>query len=309
MEIPFGTIVDTEFTNAAPGSGLASFFLSEPPRFYMESFLPLNPGQNAEQLPHWKKCADWTEDQQATKVLRHNLIGSAVQLAHILRHLNAHMSGSDIRLHSPSYHSQEPSPHVLETRPPPLATFPDTGYHYHPQDGVDLSQQGHLILTPKRSFSSPVPSQQLSLHDKSIGRPSGVIPEAELPMYPQYPRNPTIEVNQSTSYSNNSDTVLPHHISHSSFSANRGSFSPHDSHQRPYSAGSVHSLSYESDSRIPSFADTLQPLDAPTPSPPLLTTPFYPGGSTPNTCTVNPYDSAIPLILGIPGMPIPDTNF
>ncbi|KAF8556164.1 homeobox-domain-containing protein, partial [Imleria badia] len=101
MEIPFDTIVNTEFTNAAPGSGLASFFLSQPPSFYLESFLPLYPGRDTEQVRHWKKCADWTEDQQATKVLRHNLVGSAVQLAHILRHLNAHTSGSDIRLHSP----------------------------------------------------------------------------------------------------------------------------------------------------------------------------------------------------------------
>src|SRR5271154_3003861 len=37
MEIPFDTILDTEFANAAPGSGLASFTLSQPPIFYLEN--------------------------------------------------------------------------------------------------------------------------------------------------------------------------------------------------------------------------------------------------------------------------------
>ncbi|EIW84137.1 homeobox-domain-containing protein, partial [Coniophora puteana RWD-64-598 SS2] len=97
MEIPFDIIADTEFTNAAPGSGLATFLLSQPPNFYLESLSPSGQGP----IRHWKKCADWTEGQQATQVLRHDLIGSAVQLAHVLRHLNAYTQGSDIHLHAP----------------------------------------------------------------------------------------------------------------------------------------------------------------------------------------------------------------
>ncbi|KAI0048981.1 homeobox-domain-containing protein, partial [Auriscalpium vulgare] len=84
MEIPFDIIVDTEFTNAAPGMGLATFFLSQPPAFFLED-VPAD-GTRA-----WKRCADWTEGMQATKVLRHDLIGSAVQLAHVLR--NFQVSG------------------------------------------------------------------------------------------------------------------------------------------------------------------------------------------------------------------------
>lgn len=305
MEIPFDTIVNTEFTNAAPGSGLASFFLSEPPTFYLES------SRDTETVRHWKKCTDWTEDQQATKVLRHDLVGSAVQLAHVLRHLNAHASGSDIRLHSPTYHSQEPSPSLLDIQPPPLAALASSGHRYHPQDSVDLRQPEHPDPTHKRP---PIPNHQLSFHDDplhlSVEQPtSSVIPEPDLPVYLQYPRHPTTEVNRSILYSSNS-IALPHHVSHPSLPANCGSFSPHNSHQRPYSAGSAPSLPYDNNSRVLSFPDSLQSLgcDAPTPSPPLLTTPFYPAGSAPNADSVSPFDPAIPIISGMPGIPISDSD-
>ena len=114
MEIPFDIIADTEFTNAAPGSGLASFVLARPPTFYLETLSPPTPAQGTEPMRHWKQCADWTEGQQATKVLRHELVGSAVQLAHVLRHLNAHTSGSDIQLYSPSYVNHDTSPALLQ---------------------------------------------------------------------------------------------------------------------------------------------------------------------------------------------------
>lgn len=221
MEIPFDIIVDTEFTNAAPGSGLASFVLSRPPMFYLESFSPPSPGQGSDPIRHWKKCADWTEDQQATKVLRHNLVGSAVQLAHLLRHLNAHTSGSDIPLHSPSYHSQEPSPAVLEIPSTSLAAFDGTGYHYLPEDSVDPRQPDHQILTHKRSFS-PVSGQQLTPHDEPVHLPiarppSGVASEPDLSMYSQYPRHSAIEVSQPSSYTHYPETALPHHTSFFAF--------------------------------------------------------------------------------------------
>ena len=102
MEIPFDTIVETKFVNAAPGAGLASFFLSQPPVFYLETVTP-SPG-NGPSVRGWKPCSDWTEGMQATKVLRHDLVGSAVQLAHVLRNLNVNNStGSEISLHPPSY--------------------------------------------------------------------------------------------------------------------------------------------------------------------------------------------------------------
>lgn len=83
MEIPFDAIVETKFVNAAPGAGLASFFLSQPPVFFLETVTP-SPN-NGPPLRSWKPCSDWTEGMQATKVLRHDLVGSAVQLAQIGR--------------------------------------------------------------------------------------------------------------------------------------------------------------------------------------------------------------------------------
>ncbi|KAF8876740.1 hypothetical protein BD779DRAFT_1695815, partial [Infundibulicybe gibba] len=117
MEIPFDSIVDTEFTNAAPGSGLATFVLSQPPIFYLENVS--SPNTDGTTTRHWKRCADWTEGHQATHVLRHDLIGSAVQLAHLLRNLHAN-TGSDIALHSPSYRADPPLASPMELPAPPM---------------------------------------------------------------------------------------------------------------------------------------------------------------------------------------------
>lgn len=115
MEIPFDTIINTDFQNAAPGSGMASFILSQPPAFYLEHVSSSSP---AERL--WKNCADWTEGRQATHVLRHTLIGSAVQLNHLLRDLNTGSVGSEITLYHPSAYqrSAQLSPPIALPTPP-----------------------------------------------------------------------------------------------------------------------------------------------------------------------------------------------
>ncbi|THH16672.1 hypothetical protein EW146_g4024 [Bondarzewia mesenterica] len=102
MEIPFDSILSTEFVNAAPGSGLATFVLTQPPLFYLENIgSPRSDGRGA--VRAWKRCADWTEGMQATKVLRHKLVGPAVQLAHILNSFQASACVGDVRLHEPAY--------------------------------------------------------------------------------------------------------------------------------------------------------------------------------------------------------------
>ncbi|KIK80967.1 hypothetical protein PAXRUDRAFT_210495 [Paxillus rubicundulus Ve08.2h10] len=325
MEIPFDIIVDTEFTNAAPGSGLASFILSQPPTFYLESCSP--PGRGAELVRHWKKCADWTEGQQATKVLRHDLVGSAVQLAHVLRHLNAHTSGSDIRLHSPGYFSNEPSPALLEVPPPPMAALADTGHHY-PADNLDLHQPGHASLSRKRSFSPPptalTHSQKHTLQHQprhpciAIHPPPSLMPEPHSvpysPLYPRYPQNPTIQADPSPVFSGYPNASMSQHVTHPPQSSvgyrPSGSLAPHDSQPRRYSAGSIHSFAYENNGGLLSYPSDVQPprgsiTQSPfaTPSPPLLTTPFYPSGSTPNTCIVEPLDPSMVVVSGMPGMP------
>ncbi|KAG9315100.1 hypothetical protein JVU11DRAFT_4212 [Chiua virens] len=296
MEIPFDVIVDTEFSNAAPGAGLASFVLSRPPTFYLETFTPPNPDRGIEPVRHWKKCTDWTEDQQATKVLRHNLIGSAVQLAHVLRHINVHMSGSGIQLHSPSYltHSQAPSPDVSE----PPVSYTDIGSHYYPQESVDLSRPDRHILAHKRSSSSPVSGRQSSLLDESthgppVQTPSGVIPETNSLIYPQYSQHPTIHASQSTSHSSYSETI-PIHYDYS--------------RERHYGTSSLHSIPLGDNTRVHAFpGSTPTPFGTPSP-PPLLTTPFYPPAPAPNMCTVGPYHSAIPVISGMSSMSNSDTS-
>jgi hypothetical protein len=121
MEIPFDTIVDTEFTHTSPGStGLASFVLSRPPVFYLES-------SSEDGSPcHWKRCTDWTEGHQASHVLRHDLIGSAVPLVHLLQSLQANTEVSSP--YSPYYHSEPPSP--MEIPPPPLSVIQRSDQHY-----------------------------------------------------------------------------------------------------------------------------------------------------------------------------------
>ncbi|KAF8150555.1 hypothetical protein B0H34DRAFT_614950, partial [Crassisporium funariophilum] len=119
MEIPFHTIVDTEFKNASPGSGMAAFVLSQPPIFYLENMS--SPRGDGSTVRTWKRCSDWTENHQATHVLRHTLIGSAVQLAHVLRNLHASDVSSEIPLRAPPSHRSDPrisSP--MELPSPPL---------------------------------------------------------------------------------------------------------------------------------------------------------------------------------------------
>lgn len=121
MEMSFDTIVDTKFNNAAPGTGLASFIFSRPPTFFLETMT--SPGLDGSSIRTWKRCADWTEGMQASKVLRHDLVGSAVQLAHVLRNLSANTTGSEISLHPPSYRpNTDPAPSSL----PPISGYPQS---------------------------------------------------------------------------------------------------------------------------------------------------------------------------------------
>ncbi|KAJ7674170.1 hypothetical protein B0H17DRAFT_1082404 [Mycena rosella] len=127
MEIPFDTIIDTEFTNASPGpTGLASFVLSRPPVFYLEN--SANDGSGR----YWKRCTDWTEGHQASHVLRHDLIGSAVPLVHLLQSLQ--MNSEISSPYSPYYRS-EPPPSPMEIPPPPLSIIQRPEQQY-PEDSL-----------------------------------------------------------------------------------------------------------------------------------------------------------------------------
>ncbi|KII84457.1 hypothetical protein PLICRDRAFT_366051 [Plicaturopsis crispa FD-325 SS-3] len=159
MEIPFSYIVDTEFTNAAPGSGLASFTLSQPPLFYLEHVPSPEPNEKA--LRYWKRCADWTEGQQATKILRHDLIGSAVQLVHVLRNLHLNTPNTDVQLHSPPYYESSASP--MELPQPSMVSTP--GFQQD-GDGADIPPEEFLQIDPRRAHSvGPSNIAPRSYHD------------------------------------------------------------------------------------------------------------------------------------------------
>ncbi|KAH9958550.1 hypothetical protein BC827DRAFT_553262 [Russula dissimulans] len=181
MEIPFHIIVETEFVNAAPASGLASFFLSQPPLFYLEDIMT-NPAGGAP-VRSWKRCADWTEGMQATKILRHDLVGSAVQLAYVLRNFHT-TSGSDIRLRCPPYvRSELASPHSVDPNssvPLPPGLTGSEHQNYRPPFGggtIDSGRDG-LGGVPKRySFPSAhvplsAPSDATAYGGDALGAPS-----------------------------------------------------------------------------------------------------------------------------------------
>ncbi|KAJ7726053.1 homeodomain transcription factor [Mycena maculata] len=123
MEIPFDTIIDTEFTNTSPGpTGLASFVLSRPPIFYLE-----NTSHDGSPR-YWKRCTDWTEGHQASHVLRHDLIGSTVPLVHLLQSLQSNSEVSSPYSPHSHYRSEPPSP--MEIPPPPLSVIQRTEQQY-----------------------------------------------------------------------------------------------------------------------------------------------------------------------------------
>lgn len=102
MEIPYEIITHTDFRSVGPGEGLASFHLSQPPNFYLENVSSSPSAETGMQIiKSWKKCSDWTEGTQASLVLRHDLVGSAVQLAHVLNDLQELRNRSTIPLISP----------------------------------------------------------------------------------------------------------------------------------------------------------------------------------------------------------------
>lgn len=327
MEIPFEIILDTEFTNAAPGSGLASFVLSQPPIFYLENVS--SPRSDGSVVRHWKRCADWTEGQQATKVLQHDLIGSAVQLAHVLRNLHANTPGSDIPLHSPSYHV-EPAPTPMELPQPPMAGLSGPGFHYRsgPMDASTPDHHGHRR---KRSYSGPAMMSHPPLNDSSFpsidansrdlhGPPSAPFPTSSFTQVSGRPLQPSSNF-VSPMFSDYAGSESQHSMTHNSQSSlnDYGSVSiSHGIAPRPYSAQPVPRNFYGDETRLVSpypvdglrrhsSSASLAHHYSSTPSPPLLTTPYHPsthvaenmsGGHSEALSSSTP-----PIISGLPGVP------
>ena len=157
MEIPFDSITTTSFNGASPGQAHASFFLSRPPLFYLESVS--SPSSPLGSTKTWKKCADWTEGQQASKILRHDLVGAALPLVNALKtlpgseHLSSLSPGSTVSFNPPDL---MPPMHIPQ--PPMAGLEPPSPF---PLSAGPLS---HFIHGRKRSFSGPPALAQAS-HD------------------------------------------------------------------------------------------------------------------------------------------------
>lgn len=162
MVIPFDIIINTKFSNIGPGTGVASFTLSQPPQFYMESFVPSQTGEPPMRI--WKRCADWTEGTQATQVLRHDLAGPAIQLAQFIQTLNQG-GGVGILLRSPADHLELTS--TAEAVPTGLAvTMADEYRHEEQLRQTSLAQQLDNALRQRSSpqFAGLRPSSMVTGH-------------------------------------------------------------------------------------------------------------------------------------------------
>lgn len=159
IDIPFSFVVDTKFTNTpTPGMGQASFILSQPPIFYLESIVTVtDPATGTSTHRTWKRCQDWTEGMQASSILQHDLVGAAVQLAHVLRNIATSTAGPSIPLYPPTYQS---SPHVspMDVSSPQIVGMTSRGCAIPSQP----PQFGYVDYSLKRRFSTPALMQPTS---------------------------------------------------------------------------------------------------------------------------------------------------
>ncbi|KAG8706697.1 hypothetical protein FRC09_002276 [Ceratobasidium sp. 395] len=201
MEIPISTVINAEFsptTHSHPGQGIASFYLSEKPIFYMED---ANTGGS------WQVCDDWTEGRQASHVLKHQLVGSGVQLSHAIRVFEARRRNPgmlmargmmpqlaysnveaprpvSMQIPQPPLLGVQPQPQMPQSATPPMFTFPPNNaarafhathgrkrsysgppaYHDPPAEGMvpfNTQQQGQQVFGPDYAEESRFNSFQL----------------------------------------------------------------------------------------------------------------------------------------------------
>lgn len=269
MEIAFDTIIETEFHNQAPGSGLAVFILSRPPAFFLEHVVS---GTSGVPIRTWKRCTDWTEGLQATTILRHELIGSAVQLAHVLGNLQTNSSGAEIILHSPSYQSLSLPPTPLSdvdiSEYPCVDSDEERNQNY---DGPSLSNSLPTLLyndvhSRPSSLSAPT-SNFTSSYTTVSDRGSPAASTFGGSLYGEYSRNSFGQTQHLDGYPG-----VP--ISHGL--ANRS----YESQPIPRTFyGEAPNLGHQynpHDLRRPSLSPSLSNLATNISPPPLLTNPFHP---------------------------------
>ena len=281
MEIPFETITHTDFRNAGPGEGLASFHLSQPPNFFLEHILsPRSSGvYGSSTIKTWKKCADWTEGTQASPVMRHDLIGSAVQLAHLLNDLREFRCRSGISLLTPGAYGggamfgpPSGSPTSMQIPQPPLV-----GLQAHP-GSQKPPYQGH---SRKRSNSGPPamvrPPYPMNPSSNTIEESVG--PGLTQPYSAGYVTSTFARQPELPSYSYGQQRVAPEYAPTPIQTSME-----HPAQEQPSSAFGLSQRPYSSISTpffAPSTGDVqahthVQSPHGVTPSPPILSPPFGP---------------------------------
>lgn len=333
MEIPCQTILDVEFTiidaevtAAAPGSAVASFVLSQPPIFFLEHFS--SPPPNGTPTRHWKRCTDWTEGYQATHVLRHDLIGSALELAQLVRNLQQSSNpGSEIALHTPSYEPQSPTS-PMELPAPPMAALGGATYRYPGEPESPPS--------PERSFKREPVETSLDMSSPSSG------PEFSRDAVAQPPHSAPMTSFPPSSFSSMPGSSMPtsasygydeyqggHHmegIHHGSQSSNYGLPISHGLAPRTFTAQTMQPIQpqiqqiqrpfYGAEQRLTQSYRVEAPRrhsstfsQFPSPSPPLLTTPYHPPPHITQSFAdnqvnqVNHLNHPTSINSGLPGMP------
>ncbi|TFK40073.1 hypothetical protein BDQ12DRAFT_482423 [Crucibulum laeve] len=170
MEIPFDSIAETEFDNSLLEGGIVTFLLTNPPIFYLEN--TSSPDDDGTIHRDWKRCSDWTEGHEASRVLRHTLVGSAVQLAHLLQSIH-HITGTN-----PTYGADSMSTSPIEAVPAPsMAGLIGPGYHFSNAGSGEVGPP--LQLTRRTSMGDVELSPGSSYADhrtRSIPASSGPVP-------------------------------------------------------------------------------------------------------------------------------------
>lgn len=162
MEIPFDIITDATIDSVSPGMAVVCLTLSRPPSFFLESRASLGADTPAAATRYWQPCSDWTEDMQASKVLRHELVGVAAQLSQDLveRYQLSRRSAT------PSYQGQ---PHVYDGDDGPFdsvhAPAPVAGQSgLYPPQRMEYLSKHHM---PPSMLSRRASEASISMHSSA----------------------------------------------------------------------------------------------------------------------------------------------
>ncbi|CCM04699.1 uncharacterized protein FIBRA_06885 [Fibroporia radiculosa] len=196
MNVPFSTVIDTKVSHLSADMVLASIILSHPPQFFAKSARPaaVNAGPS-----EWKRCADWTEDMQATKVMRHDLVALAGPLYQALGVFNFVRSSFEGGSAPAEQHLSRDAGHqrIAERKPQSPRTFIThaAGWHDSPRnsaasDVYPLSHSPDYVynapsaqLTPPQGLTDEVVPYWGSPADASSGMPIQQARHSTAPSY------------------------------------------------------------------------------------------------------------------------------